>query len=96
MLDPLTLPVKLAARIGLMIAGDHLDQRRFARAVVAEQSHHFIRADFEVDIVQRLHFAEGLGDVLHLEDIVHLGNSWSGQAIGMVKASGVDCSHDVP
>ena len=43
-------------------AGDDLDQRRFAGAVVAEQRHDLAATDVEADAAQRLDRAEMLGD----------------------------------
>jgi hypothetical protein len=50
-----------------MSAGDALDERRLAGAVVADERHHLSRPHLEVDVVQRLHRAERLRDVLQLE-----------------------------
>ncbi len=49
------------------VAGDDLDQRRLAGAVVAHEADHLACADFEVDAAQRFDRAEILGDVLQLE-----------------------------
>src|SRR5581483_6952859 len=48
-------------------AGDALDERGLAGAVVADERHHLAGLDLEVDRVQRLHGAERLGDVAELE-----------------------------
>ena len=48
--------------------GDALDQRRLAGAVVADERHHLAVAHLEVDVGQRLHRAERLGDAAELED----------------------------
>ena len=55
------------AAVGGVGAGDALDERRLAGAVVADERHHLAGADLEVDVVERLHRAERLGDVLQLE-----------------------------
>ncbi len=52
------MEVDLAARVGLMVAGDDLDQRRFAGAVVAQQADDLTRIDLEIDIVQGFYFAK--------------------------------------
>ena len=44
-------------------AGEHLDQRRFAGAVVAEQADDLAAVDMQVDAADREHPAVGLGDV---------------------------------
>ena len=46
-----------------MDAGDDLDQRGLAGAVVAEQADHLAAPEAEVDVLQDAHAAEGLGDV---------------------------------
>jgi hypothetical protein len=48
-------------------AGDALDERRLAGAVVADESHDLPGADLEVDVRQRLHGAERLREVANLE-----------------------------
>jgi hypothetical protein len=53
-------------------AGDALDQRRLAGAVVADERHHLAVAHLEVDVGQRLHGAERLGDSAELEKGVSL------------------------
>ena len=67
MLDRLALEEDLAA-VGGMRAGDALDERRLARAVVADERHHLAAADLEVDVGERLHRPEGLRDVPELEE----------------------------
>ena len=49
---------KLRARHGLIDAGDDLDQRALAAAVLAGDALHFAGQDFEVDILQRFDAAE--------------------------------------
>ena len=62
----LVLPRDLAA-VGLVRAGQHLDQRGLAGAVLAEQAVHLAGADLEVDTVQRPHAGEDLHDPADLE-----------------------------
>jgi hypothetical protein len=50
------------AGAGLVHAGEDLDQRRLAGAVVANQRHHFACVNVEIDIGQRRDGAEMLGD----------------------------------
>ena len=50
-----------AARARLEAAGDDLDQRRLAGAVVAEQRHDLAAADRETDAAQRFDRAEVRG-----------------------------------
>ena len=47
---------------------DALDQRRLAGAVVADERHHLAVPNLEVDVGQRLHRAERLGDAAKLEE----------------------------
>jgi hypothetical protein len=49
-------------------AGDALDQRRLAGAVVADERHHLAGGDVEVDLVERLDGAEALRDPPELQD----------------------------
>ena len=48
-------------------AGDDLDQRRFAGAVLAEQRMDLAGAKREVDLLQRAHRTEALADPAHLQ-----------------------------
>ena len=64
--DRLALEEDLAA-VGGVRAGDRLDERGLARAVVADESHHLAASDLEVDVGERLHGPEGLRDVAELE-----------------------------
>ena len=52
------------AGVGLVDAGDDLDQRRLAGAVLAEQRMHLAGADVEADPVQRAHAGKRLGDLV--------------------------------
>ena len=58
------------ARVLLLEAAEDLDQRRLAGAVVAEQAEHLALAQVQVDVAQRGHRAEALGDVLDAQDVV--------------------------
>ena len=66
------LPEHLAL-VGLVRAGEHLDQRGLAGAVLAEQAVHLARAHRQVDAVERAHAGELLDDAAHLQqrDVVH-------------------------
>src|SRR5207237_903040 len=55
------------ARVGLEDAGDDLDQRRLAGAVVADDRVHLAVAELEIRLAQRDHAAEMLGDCARLE-----------------------------
>ena len=50
-----------------MRAGDALDERRLAGAVVADERHHLAGLDLEVDVGQRLDRAERLAEVADLK-----------------------------
>jgi hypothetical protein len=71
-LKPFAFPVELSSRVRTMIARDDLDQGGLAGAVVAQQSYDLVGSHLEVDVVHGLYFSKGLGDVLHLKEIVHL------------------------
>ena len=49
-------------------AGHHLDQRRFAGAVVADQADDLVAPDAEIDVLERLHRAEVFLHVLQADD----------------------------
>ena len=53
---------------GRIDARQHLHQRRLAGAVLADHGMDLAFLDAEVDVRQRLHARERLGDVAHLED----------------------------
>jgi hypothetical protein len=62
------LPVRVdIAPVHRVDAGDALDQRRLAGAVVAYEGHHLTGPHLEVDIVERCHGAEVLRDAPRLE-----------------------------
>ena len=48
------------ALVGGIDAGEHLDQRRLAGAVVAEQPEHLAGGEVDVDLLDGVHAAEGL------------------------------------
>ena len=47
--------------------GEHLDQRRLAGTVLAEQAVHLARGDVEIDLVERTNPRELLDDAAHLQ-----------------------------
>ena len=51
-----------------MDAREALDERRLARAVVADEAEHLAAAKLEVDAVERPHGAVRLGDPARLQD----------------------------
>ncbi len=61
------------ARVGLVEAGQHLQQRGLAGAVGPAQADAIAVADLPGDMLQQGLFAEGLGDVLQLEHYGGLG-----------------------
>ena len=56
------------AAVGLIDAGDDLDQRGFAGAVLAEQRMDLAGVKGERDVFERLRRVEALGDVAHLQN----------------------------
>jgi len=56
-----------AAGIGRVKARQHLDEGRFAGAVLPEQAVDLTLADFERDMVERLLAAEGLAEVSEMQ-----------------------------
>ena len=71
--DGLAVEADLAG-VGLQDAVDHLDQRRLAGAVLAEQRVDFARADREADVVVGEHAREGLGDAAELQAVGGFGH----------------------
>ena len=65
--DRLAVEEDLAA-VGVVDAGDALDQRRLAGAVVADERHHLAGAHLEVDVGERLDRAEVLRHSAKLEE----------------------------
>jgi hypothetical protein len=66
--DVLAVEADGAPGIGLVGAGQHLHQGRFAGAVLAHQGMDLARIDGQVHPGQRPHPREGLGDAVHLQD----------------------------
>ena len=64
--DRLALPQDLAL-VGLVAGREHLDQRRLAGAVLAEQAVHLAGADVELDAAQGEDAGEALDDAAHLQ-----------------------------
>jgi hypothetical protein len=58
--------------VRLVVAGQDLDQRRLAGAVVAEQAEHLALLEMQVDVAQRGDRAEALGDALDAQDLGHV------------------------
>ena len=57
------------AGVGLVKAGQDLDQRRLAGAVVADQPEHLARSEVERDVLERCHHTEALADVLDADRV---------------------------
>ena len=55
------------AGIGLLLAGDHLEQRRLAGAVRSDESHPGPAADVQRRVLEQDALAEGLGDAMEGE-----------------------------
>ena len=73
--------------IGLDQAGDDLDQRALAGAVLAEQRHHLAGAELEIDLGEGLDAAVALGQAAHQKARsldrafrIHAGRTRSSQA----------------
>ena len=58
---------RIVAGIGAVDAGEHLDQRRLAGAVLAEQRMHLAGAHVEIDRIERQRAGEALGEAGDLE-----------------------------
>ena len=56
---------------GASHAGDDLDQRRLAGAILADEAMHLAGLERQVDVAQRMHAPEELRDVLKLEEGGH-------------------------
>ena len=56
------------ARIGALRAGQNLEQRRLASAVLAQERMDLRRSDFEMNVLERTHAGKALADAGHLED----------------------------
>ena len=57
-----------AARVGRGAAGQHMHERRFAGAVVADEADAFARGDLETDAVKRADGAERLFDAVQFDE----------------------------
>jgi hypothetical protein len=58
-------------------AGKHLDQRRLARAVVAEERNDLAREQVDIDVLERMEAAEGLGNAAEFDQgRAHLRLPW--------------------
>ncbi len=66
-LHGLAVDLDLGAGIGDVGAGEDLHQRGFAGAVLTHQRMDLAGVDGKLDVAQRLHAGEGLGDVLHAQ-----------------------------
>ena len=58
--DRASVDLKLAAGLGRVIAGEDVDQRRFPRPVLPEQTMDLAALHDDAHLVQRLHAAEPL------------------------------------
>ena len=75
---------KMSPLVDRVDPGDALDEGRLAGAVVADERHDLARTYLEVDIRQRLHRAEALGDVARLE---HRRRGGAGRGGAMVSVT---------
>ena len=66
----------------LVEAGEHLDQRRLAGAIVAQQADDLAGQDRQRDVVERVDAGEALGDVAQFDKGVvrSIGNSYRDMA----------------
>ena len=63
------------AALGLVHSADELDQCTLAATVLAREAQHFARQDLEPDVPQGFDAAEGLREVLELEEgLVRIGH----------------------
>jgi hypothetical protein len=69
----LALDADFSAPLRRLDAGDNLDQRRFSRAVLANETMHLADFHGEIDLPQRMHAAEDLRDAVKLEKSGHIG-----------------------
>ena len=69
------------ARVGGLHAGDRLDQRRLAGAVVADEGDDLAGIELEVGVDERLDLAEALGHALRDEQGLPLGGGDSGAGV---------------
>ena len=66
--DFLSVDPQLRAGIGRVEPRQNLDEGRFARTVLAEQTVHLAASDLQADPVERLHAAETLRQVSEAQD----------------------------
>ena len=59
-----------AALVGVLLAHDHLDERGFSRAVVADERDALAAGDLEVHAGEQRPLAEGLADTLERQHLV--------------------------
>ena len=71
----------ISPAVDLVDAGEHLDQGRLARAVLAHQGVDLAGEEPQVDVVERADARELLADALHLQD----GLRWPRRAAVMVR-----------
>ena len=62
--------------VGTVGAGDHLDQRRLPRAVLAHQRVHLARAQVERHPLEGLHAGERLADARQPQHVAPWSRSW--------------------
>ena len=63
------------AGVGLVVAGEDLDQGRLTRAVLTDQRVHFTRSEIDADVVQGDLPREGLRQMLDAERVTHIPQS---------------------
>ena len=85
--DRLAVEEDLAA-VGVVDAGDALDQRRLAGAVVADERHHLACSHLEVDVGERLDRAEVLRHSAELEE--RFGGRVRGGVVASVVVMGIE------
>ncbi len=80
-----------------MNARDHLDQRRLAGAIVADQRHHFPRMKIKREVLNCGDTAEGFADILELQNGVHdvALRKW-GQGSGWPKMFSIETTRGLP
>jgi hypothetical protein len=76
-----------AAGGGRHDAGHHLDQRRLAGAVIADQADDLVAADRQRNVAQRPDRAEGLADILQPNDVLEGGLDGGGFTRGLLHST---------
>ena len=74
--------MKICPCIALVGTGEHLDQRGFAGAIVAEKANDFAGIEINAGVIHGLDAAEGNGDVAHLNRAVCRAPWWFTSARG--------------